>query len=138
MTTHKPNDKPLKSGSPDAARQRRFADRSGISMDRLTIAEAAKKLQSSEGTFIELFSHGSATVEYYKPEGKDPQQPHSQDELYFVASGSGYFVNGDSRKEFESGEVLFVPAGVVHRFEEFTSDFATWVVVYGPEGGEDP
>ena len=29
-----------------------------------------------------------------------------------------------------------VPAGVVHRFEDFTDDFATWGMFYGPEGGE--
>jgi hypothetical protein len=34
------------------------------------------------------------------------------------------------------GELLFVPAGVVHRFEDFSDDFATWVMFYGPEGGE--
>ena len=31
---------------------------------------------------------------------------------------------------------LFVPAGVEHRFEDFTDDLAVWVVFYGPEGGE--
>ena len=34
------------------------------------------------------------------------------------------------------GDLLFVPAGVVHRFEEFTDDLAVWVIFYGPEGGE--
>jgi hypothetical protein len=29
-----------------------------------------------------------------------------------------------------------VPARVAHRFEEFTPDFATWVVFWGPPGGE--
>jgi hypothetical protein len=33
---------------------------------------------------------------------------------------------------------LFVPAGQIHRFENFSSDFAVWVVFYGPEGGEPP
>ena len=37
---------------------------------------------------------------------------------------------------FGPGDLLFVPAGVVHRFEEFTDDLAVWVVFYGPEGGE--
>jgi len=32
--------------------------------------------------------------------------------------------------------MLFVPAGVAHRFDEFTADFCTWVMFYGPEGGE--
>ena len=64
------------------------------------------------------------------------QQPHSQDEIYIVQSGSGHFVCGDDRKPFETGEALFVPAGVVHRFEDFSDDFAAWVVFYGPDGGE--
>jgi hypothetical protein len=29
-----------------------------------------------------------------------------------------------------------VPAGKAHRFENFTPDFATWVVFWGPQGGE--
>jgi len=106
-------------------------------MDRLTISNAVKALQSSDKPFIELFNHGSMVVEYYKPSEVDLQEPHTRDELYFIASGSGYFVNGDTREKFEPGEVLFVPAGVVHRFEEFTPDFATWVIFYGPEGGEN-
>lgn len=36
------------------------------------------------------------------------------------------------------GDFLFVPAGVEHRFEEFTDDLAVWVVFYGPDGGERP
>jgi hypothetical protein len=32
--------------------------------------------------------------------------------------------------------VLFAAAGVAHRFENFTDDFAVWVFFYGPEGGE--
>ena len=50
--------------------------------------------------------------------------------------GTGFFVSGAERYRFGSGDLLFVPAGVVHRFEEFTDDLAVWVVFYGPEGGE--
>lgn len=105
-------------------------------MDRLTITNALQSLKGEESAFKELFSHGSLSVEIYKPEGIDHQQPHTRDELYVITSGSGYFVNGNSRDKFEQGEVLFVPAGVVHRFEDFTEDFSTWVIFYGPEGGE--
>lgn len=31
---------------------------------------------------------------------------------------------------------MFVPAGMTHRFEDFSADFVTWVVFWGPEGGE--
>jgi mannose-6-phosphate isomerase-like protein (cupin superfamily) len=64
--------------------------------------------------------------------------PHTRDELYVVARGSGAFVTGSRRHPFGAGDVLFVPAGVEHRFEDFTDDFGTWVIFYGPEGGERP
>ena len=85
-----------------------------------------------------VLAHGSMLVKYYAPRGSDEQTPHTRDELYVVVRGSGWFVNGDRRHPFSVGDVLFVPAGVPHRFEDFTDDFGTWVVFYGPEGGEHP
>ena len=75
-------------------------------------------------------------MEIYAPRGRDDQTPHTRDEVYIVISGSGWFVNGPARERFGPGDFLFVPAGVDHRFEEFTDDLAVWVVFYGPEGGE--
>jgi len=40
------------------------------------------------------------------------------------------------QKVFGSCDMLFVPAGLEHRFVDFTDDLAVWVVFYGPEGGE--
>ena len=83
-----------------------------------------------------VLAHGSVLVEYYAPRGVDTQKPHTRDELYFVISGTGWFVNGPERRHFGPGNAIFVPAGEDHRFEEFSDDFAVWVVFYGPEGGE--
>jgi mannose-6-phosphate isomerase-like protein (cupin superfamily) len=83
-----------------------------------------------------LLRHGTMTLRWYAPQGADPQTPHTQDEVYVVASGSGWFRHGDRRDGFGPGDALFVAAGETHRFEDFTSDFAAWVVFYGPEGGE--
>ena len=86
--------------------------------------------------FIELFRHGSLTVELYAPRGDDPQKPHTRDEIYVVISGSGRFQHGANETSFGPGDLLFVPAGDEHRFVDFSDDFATWVFFYGPEGGE--
>jgi mannose-6-phosphate isomerase-like protein (cupin superfamily) len=86
--------------------------------------------------FVEAFSHGTLTVELYAPVGTDPQSPHDRDEVYFVISGAGDFVVAGQRSRFAAGDALFVTAHVEHRFENFTSDFSTWVVFYGPVGGE--
>lgn len=104
---------------------------------QLTVAEGLARLPGSKGErFVELLRHGTLSVELYAPRGTDPQTPHTRDEVYVVAHGRGQFQNGADRHPFGPGDVLFVPAGVVHRFEEFSDDLAVWVFFYGPEGGE--
>jgi mannose-6-phosphate isomerase-like protein (cupin superfamily) len=85
-----------------------------------------------------LMRHGSMLLRFSQPRGSDPQQPHDQDEIYVVASGSGAFVCAGDRVPFGPGDALFAPAGAIHRFEDFTDDFACRVVFYGPKGGERP
>lgn len=95
------------------------------------------RLPGAEGErFITVLEYGSLSVEIYAPRGVDPQQPHTRDEAYIVVQGSGEFINGESREAFMPGDFLFVPAGVEHRFINFTDDLAVWVIFYGPEGGE--
>jgi mannose-6-phosphate isomerase-like protein (cupin superfamily) len=104
---------------------------------RLTIAKGVAQLPGEAGErFVELFRYGTLSVELYAPRGVDPQRPHQKDEVYVVAQGSGIFVNGGRRDSFGSGDLLFVPAGVEHRFEAFSDDLAVWVIFYGPDGGE--
>ena len=105
---------------------------------RISVAEALERLPGPGGErFAKVLGHGTMEVEVYAPRGHDPQGPHARDELYFVVSGGGEFVNGPDRHPFGPGDALFVPAGVEHRFESFTDDLVVWVVFYGPEGGEE-
>jgi len=107
------------------------------SCQRLTIAGALIRLPTPDGKrFATVFEHGSLSVEIYAPRGSDPQQPHTRDELYFVASGTGDFVCGGASEPFGPTDCLFAAAGVPHRFENFTADLVVWVIFYGPEGGE--
>jgi mannose-6-phosphate isomerase-like protein (cupin superfamily) len=104
---------------------------------QVTLAEALRRVPDAQGKrFAVVLEHGTLSVEIYAPRGADPQTPHTRDELYVVMSGSGQFVNGERRHRFGPGDVLFVPAGVPHRFEDFSDDLAVWVIFYGPEGGE--
>ena len=104
---------------------------------QFSVAAALEQLAAAGGPrFLTLFEHGSLQVELYAPRGHDPQQPHTRDELYVVAQGSGQFFNGETRRPVQPGDLLFVAAGRLHRFEDFTEDFAVWVMFYGPEGGE--
>lgn len=88
---------------------------------KYSVEQGLARLPGPNGErFAELIAHGTMRPELYAPRGDDPQQPHAQDGLYFIHSGRGQFVQGQER----------------HRFEEFTDDFATWVVFWGPPGGE--
>jgi mannose-6-phosphate isomerase-like protein (cupin superfamily) len=107
------------------------------SYQRITLAQVLDRLPGPQGEqSVGVFEHGSLVVKLYAPRGNDPQTPHSRDEIYVVARGSGEFVCGDSRQPFGPHDVLFAAAGVVHRFENFSQEFAAWVFFYGPEGGE--
>jgi len=104
---------------------------------QVRLSDARKSVPTKDGqAFQLLFRHGTLDVEIYAPKGTDPQKPHVRDELYVVASGTGWFVCEGRRMRFSPGDALFAAAGEVHRFEDFSDDFIVWVMFYGPEGGE--
>lgn len=104
---------------------------------KISLTAAKKQLKAQvDFPFTTVLQHGTMAVEYYAPKEKDLQTPHSKDELYFIASGTGVFNRNGEYTDCKKGDVLFVPAGMEHRFESFSPDFATWVVFYGEEGGE--
>ena len=100
----------------------------GAADDLLPTADGAR--------FVAMVRRGELELELFAPRERDTQQPHSRDELYFIVRGKGDFFIGGGRYAFGPGDALFVPAGVEHRFENFSDDFLTWVVFYGPEGGD--
>jgi len=99
----------------------------------------APSAQAPDGERYALaFSHGSMSVGFYAPRGADLQGPHRRDEIYIIHAGVGQIRIAGEIHACAMGDVFFVAAGVEHRFEEFSADFATWVVFWGPAGGESP
>jgi len=88
--------------------------------------------------YAEAFSHGSMSFGLYAPIGRDPQTPHSQDELYIVHSGTAAITIAGDKQACAPGDVFFVAAGIEHRFHGMSADFSAWVVFWGPKGGEQP
>jgi mannose-6-phosphate isomerase-like protein (cupin superfamily) len=98
-------------------------------LKRLPAAPTATYPQGAP--FVTMMAGGTMSVEVFAPTGVDVQQPHAQDELYFIHSGTGELVINDQRFDCAAGDAFFVAAGVAHRFENFSADFVTWVVFYG-------
>ena len=58
----------------------------------------------------------------------DHQAPHETDEIYFVHSGISKFEAGDQVRDVQAGDILFVKAGVQHRFFDITEDIILLVI----------
>lgn len=79
---------------------------------------------------LEPFEKNGVKLVFFAPQGADYQTSHDADEFYFIARGSGKLAIDRESYGFNSGDVFFVPAGVPHRFEEFSDDFATWAIFF--------
>jgi mannose-6-phosphate isomerase-like protein (cupin superfamily) len=101
------------------------------SMLRLTILESLSRLDRDNADFARLLEKDGFDLSLYRPVGTDPQTPHARDEIYVVSAGSGDIVCAGERSKFGPGDAIFVAAGEPHRFENFTSDFSTWVIFIG-------
>lgn len=105
-------------------------------MNIVRLQEAMAKLKAEDALFTNVFEHGSLSVEIYQPLNVDLQEPHDRDEVYIIADGNGIFEVEGEKMPFKKGDFLFVKAYDKHRFIEFSEDFKTWVLFYGPVGGE--
>ena len=61
----------------------------------------------------------------------DPQSPHTEDELYVVMSGRAKVTVGEDVRPIRAGSVVFVGAGVEHRFHEIEERLVL-LVMFGP------
>lgn len=54
--------------------------------------------------------------------GTDPQQPHTEDEVYYVATGRGMITVGEEHRAVAAGSVVYVPARVPHHFHSIEEE----------------
>lgn len=69
---------------------------------------------------------------YELPAGAaDPQQPHEQDEVYYVLRGRGRIRVGEEDQTVQPGSVIYVPAQVPHQFHTI-AETLTLLVFFAP------
>jgi mannose-6-phosphate isomerase-like protein (cupin superfamily) len=65
---------------------------------------------------------------YVLPAGStDPQSPHHEDELYYVVRGKARMKSGSEDQAVMQGSVIFVAAGVEHRFYDISEELVVLV-----------
>lgn len=103
------------------------------------LADARARIPGPAGEHaVSLLERGNVSVKLSLPVSPNQQTPHARDEVYVIIRGRGVLVHDGKRDAFETGDLLFVAAGIEHHFEGFTADLAVWVVFFGPPGGEIP
>ncbi|MCF6522160.1 cupin domain-containing protein [Streptomyces sp. JJ36] len=91
---------------------------------------------ANDGAYLQFLRERHMSVGLYALDKGTPdtQTPHRQDEVYFVVSGRGSLTVGDETTQVARGSVVYVPAGVPHRFHHISEDLRVMVVFAPPEG----
>jgi mannose-6-phosphate isomerase-like protein (cupin superfamily) len=61
----------------------------------------------------------------------DMQEPHTEDEVYYIISGRGFIQVEQESRPVETGSIVFVKANVEHRFHTITDDLRV-LVIFAP------
>src|SRR5579864_7633525 len=61
----------------------------------------------------------------------DGQQPHTEDEIYYVISGRASIRVGDEDCAVQAGSLIYVPANVEHRFHSISEELRL-LVLFAP------
>ncbi|HEV8264699.1 MAG TPA: cupin domain-containing protein [Gemmatimonadales bacterium] len=73
----------------------------------------------------------SAGIYALPASGVDPQRPHGEDEVYYVTAGRGAIRIGHEDRAVGPGTIVYVPAGVDHRFHSITDELQV-LVLFAP------
>ena len=102
-------------------------------MDAFEIQDVADEHGHLGQLYHEFFTAPRISLGLYVlPAGQtDPQQPHTEDEVYYVIKGSGVIHVGDEERPVTAGSVIYVGEAVEHRFHSITEDLSI-LVVFAP------
>ncbi len=97
------------------------------------ITDVACSREAAGRLYEEFLRHPSMSAGLYElpAGGNDPQQPHTEDELYYVIAGAATFECNERHEAVRPGSVIFVEALAPHRFADITEDLSV-LVVFAP------
>ena len=105
-------------------------------MDAFELADVAAEREAGGKPYLEFITVPDLSVGLYVLAVGQPdlQQPHVEDEVYYVVSGRGKITVGDDVRDVRPGSIVFVAATVPHKFHDITEDL-TLLVAFGPAEG---
>ncbi|GAA4910700.1 cupin domain-containing protein [Streptomyces coeruleoprunus] len=104
-------------------------------MKAFRLDELEAERAANDGAYLQFLRERNMSVGLYALDAGelDPQKPHKEDEVYFVVSGRASITVGTETRQVGRGSVIYVPAGVPHKFHHITEDLRVMVVFSPPE-----
>jgi quercetin dioxygenase-like cupin family protein len=98
------------------------------------IAGVEEARRASSQAYRQFINRGSLSAGLYVLEAgaTDPQQPHAEDEVYYVLGGRGRITVAGEERPVAAGDVIFVAAEAEHRFHDIAETLSL-LVFFAPE-----
>lgn len=125
----------------EATESENTCHQTGEIMDPVNIDDLIHRHREQDGLFIEFLREDSLSMEVYRlPAGaEDPQDPHTEDEVYYVVAGEAKIRIENDTYPVEEGDIIFVEKETDHFFLDIKGGLIT-LVFFAPAQGtqEDP
>lgn len=105
-------------------------------MDFFQLDEIGRRRARLGWSYLEFLRVPSLSVGVYSLRAgeEDRQQPHMEDEVYYVVAGRALIRLRDQDQAVSTGSFVYVPARVEHRFHDVAEDL-TLIVFFAPAEG---
>ncbi len=107
-------------------------------MDAFELSQVLAEQAESSQHYLEFIRVPSLSVGVYVlPAGAvDTQQPHTEDEVYYIAEGRAAVTVGAEDRPVQPGSIVYVGAGVEHRFHTIREALKILVFFAPAEGSQ--
>ncbi|ABI60156.1 MULTISPECIES: cupin domain-containing protein [Nitrosomonas] len=98
-------------------------------MDIYKLLDLITRQKESGDTYLEFLRTPSLSMGIYTllAGSSDLQEPHAEDEVYYVAQGQASMRVGSDHRQISAGSIIFVAANVDHCFYDITEDLSVLV-----------
>ena len=97
--------------------------------ERFKMSDVGKERSRTGRAYLEFLRKSALSAGIYvlAANAEDGQEPHAEDEIYYVLAGRGRFRAGGSDQAVAAGDLLYVPAHEPHRFHAIEEDLSLLV-----------
>jgi mannose-6-phosphate isomerase-like protein (cupin superfamily) len=93
-------------------------------MQAFELAQLISQQKSSDRLYLEFLRVPALSMGLYvlRAGGADPQSPHTEDEVYYVARGKGKIRVGEEDRDVEAGSIVYVEKNLEHHFHSIEEE----------------